>query len=83
MSGLLDNYLKARGSPRIVVLEIMFMTERSVDRLARRGLALAPEHYIYRRETSTFSISGNFSPSPPLPCPSRRARAFSICGAIG
>ena len=52
MSGLLDNYLEARGSPRIVVLEIMFMTERSIDRLARRGLALAPEHYIYRRDVN-------------------------------
>ena len=50
MSGLLENYLEARGTPRIVVLEIMFMTERSIDRLARRGLALSPEAYIYRRD---------------------------------
>ena len=52
MSGLLDNYLEARGSPRIVVLEIMFMTQRSVDRLAQRGLAVAPEDYIYRRDVN-------------------------------
>ena len=52
MSGLLENYLEARGSPKIVVLEIMFMTERSVNRLARRGLALAPEDYIYRRDVN-------------------------------
>ena len=52
MSGLLVNYLESRGSPRIVVLEIMFMTQRSVDRLARRGLALAPEDYIYRRDVN-------------------------------
>lgn len=52
MSGLLENYLNARGAPRIVVLEIMFMTERSVDRLAERGLALAPEHYVYRRDVN-------------------------------
>ena len=52
MSGLLENYLAARGVPRVVVLEIMFMTERSVDRLAQRGLALAPEDYIYRRDVN-------------------------------
>lgn len=52
MSGLMENYLEARGSPRIVVLEIMFMTERSIDRLAERGLALAPEDYLYRRDAN-------------------------------
>ena len=56
MSGLLENYFEARGSPRIVVLEIMFMTERSVDRLARRGIALAPEHYIYRRDVNLLNF---------------------------
>ena len=52
MSGLLENYLEARGSPRIVTLEIMFMTERSVDRLAQRNLAVGPEDYIYRRDVN-------------------------------
>ena len=52
MSGLLENYLEARGPPKIVVLEIMFMTERSVSRLARRGLSVAPEDYIYLRDVN-------------------------------
>ena len=52
MSGLMENYLETRGSPGIVVLEIMFMTERSLDRLAERGLALAPEDYLYRRDVN-------------------------------
>lgn len=52
MSGLMESYLEARGSPGIVVLEIMFMTERSIDRLAGRGLALAPEDYLYRRDVN-------------------------------
>ena len=52
MRGLLENYLEARGSPRIVALEIMFMTERSVDRLAQRNLAITPEDYIYRRDVN-------------------------------
>ena len=52
MSGLLENYLETRGAPRIVVLEIMFMTERTIDRLAGRGLALAPEDYLYRRDVN-------------------------------
>ena len=52
MSGLMENYLEARGSPRIVVLEIMFTMERGIDRLAERGLALAPEDYLYRRDVN-------------------------------
>ena len=68
MSGLLDNYLDARGSPRIVVLEIMLMTERSIDRLARRGLALAPEDYIYRRDVNLLDFRQLLSqPSVAMP----------------
>lgn len=52
MNALMENYLEARGAPRIVVLEIMFMTERSIGRLAERGLALAPEDYLYRRDVN-------------------------------
>ena len=57
MSGLLQNYLEARGPPKIVVIEIMFMTRRSVDRLARRGLAIAPEDYIYRRDVNLLDFA--------------------------
>ena len=68
MSGLLENYLEARGSPRIVVLEIMFMTQRSVDRLARRGLALGPEDYIYRRDVNLLDFRQLLSqPSVAMP----------------
>ena len=68
MSGLLENYLEAGGSPRIVVLEIMFMTQRSVDRLARRGLALAPEDYIYRRDVNLLDFRQLLSqPSVAMP----------------
>lgn len=52
MSGLLENYLETRGPPRIIVLELMFMTERSVNVLARLDLALAPEAYLYRRDVN-------------------------------
>lgn len=57
MSGLLENYLEARGSPGIVALEIMFMTRRSVDLLARLGLGLAPEDYIYRRDVNLLDFA--------------------------
>ena len=52
MSALLENYLDARGPPKVVALEIMFMTERSIKRLAQRDLALAPEDYIYLRDVN-------------------------------
>ena len=52
MNGLLENYLEARGAPRVVVLEIMFINERGIARLAERGLALAPEDYLYRRDVN-------------------------------
>ena len=52
MNGLLANYLEARDAPRIVVLEIMFITRRGLDQLARRGLAVAPEDYIYQRDVN-------------------------------
>jgi hypothetical protein len=53
---LLENYVVARGAPKIVILEIMFMTQRSVDRLAARGLDLPPEQYIYRRDLNLMSF---------------------------
>ena len=52
MGGLMESYLEARGSPGIVVIEIMFTTKRGIDRLAERGLALAPEDYLYRRDAN-------------------------------
>lgn len=47
---LLENYLQNRGAPKALVMELTFMTQRSVDRLAQRGLSVAPEHYIFRRD---------------------------------
>ena len=57
MNGLLENYLEARGAPRIVVLEIMFINERGIARLAERGLALAPEDYLYRRDVNLLDFA--------------------------
>jgi hypothetical protein len=47
---LLENYLETRGAPRIVVLELMLETERTIERLGERGLAVSPEEYIFRRD---------------------------------
>ena len=52
MVGLVGNYLDARGTPAAIVLEVMVMTERTVGRIARFGLATTPEHWLYRRDTS-------------------------------
>lgn len=68
MSGLLENYLEARGSPAVVALEIMLMTERSVNRLAQRGLALAPEDYNYLRDVNLLRFEQLLSqPSVAMP----------------
>ncbi len=54
---LLKNYLETRGSPQVIVLEIMFMTTRSLDRLARRSGGMAPEHYIFRRDVNLLTFA--------------------------
>ncbi len=53
---LLENYLDTRGAPRVIALEIMFMTRRSVDRLAQRGQETSPEHYIFRRDLNLMTF---------------------------
>lgn len=52
MNGMMRSYFEARGSPRIVLLEITFTTERGINRLAGRDLGLAPEDYLYRRDVN-------------------------------
>jgi len=54
---LLENYLTQRGAPRALVLEITFMTQRSVDRLAQRRKAIAPEHYLFRRDLNLMTFA--------------------------
>ncbi len=53
---LLENYLEIRGVPQVIALEIMFMTKRSVDRLAQRGFAISPEQYLYRRDLNLMTF---------------------------
>ena len=53
---LLENYLANRGAPGALVLEVTFMTQRSVDRLARFNFAITPEQYIFRRDANLLSF---------------------------
>lgn len=53
---LLENYLELRGAPQVIALEIMFMTKRSIDRLAQRGFAISPEQYLYRRDLNLMTF---------------------------
>jgi hypothetical protein len=65
---LLENYLQARGAPRVIVLEVMFMTRRSIDRLAKRRLGLSPEKYIFRRDVNLITFRQLLSlPSVAMP----------------
>ena len=80
MNALLENYLEARGPPRIVVLEIMFMTERSVKLLAGRGLAITPEDYLYRRDVNVLDFEQLLtqpSVSMPFTTPESRLNLWS------
>ena len=52
MNGLLENYLELRGAPSVAVLEVMFMTDRSFNRLAQRRFPAAPEDYMYLRDVN-------------------------------
>lgn len=53
---LLNNYLRSRGSPKLIVLEPMVMTERSIEKLMRRHLAISPEEYIFRRDLNVMNF---------------------------
>ena len=53
---LVENYLEARGAPKVIVLEIMFLTRRSVDRLAQRAFDVSPERYIFRRDLNLMTF---------------------------
>ena len=53
---LLENYLVHRGTPQVIALEVMFMTERSVNRLAQRGIAGPPEQYVFRRDINLMTF---------------------------
>jgi hypothetical protein len=65
---LLENYLEARGAPRVIVLEIMLMTQRSVDRLATQGLNVEPEHYLFQRDLNLMTFGQILSmPSIAMP----------------
>jgi hypothetical protein len=53
---LLENYLHARGAPQVIALELMFMTRRSVDRIAQSVNGVSPEDYIFRRDLNLMTF---------------------------
>jgi hypothetical protein len=53
---LLENYIDAHGAPEVIALELMFMTQRSVDHLASQGLNTSPEHYLFRRDINLMTF---------------------------
>jgi hypothetical protein len=53
---LLENYLHARGAPQVIALELMFMTRRSVDRIAQSVNGVLPEDYIFRRDLNLMTF---------------------------
>jgi hypothetical protein len=49
---LLENYLAGRGEPEVIVLELSFLTERTVDRIDDLGSGLAAEAFLFRRDVN-------------------------------
>lgn len=84
---LLENYLQTRGAPRVLVLEIMFMTQRSMDRLSKRSLSLPPERYVFRRDLNLMSF-GQIMSLPAVAMPFTEAEGsikrwqFRLRGAV-
>lgn len=53
---LVENYLTNRGIPQVIVLELMFQTKRSFDRLLQQQPGIQPEHYLYRRDLNLMTF---------------------------
>lgn len=63
MNGLLDNYLELRGAPKVVIIEIMLLSDRSMENLANQGHQPSPEDYLYRRDINLLNLSQLMSQS--------------------
>ena len=49
---LVENYLAGRGAPLVIVLEISFLTERSIDRINDLGTGTTAEAFLFRRDVN-------------------------------
>lgn len=74
MDGLLEDYLAARGAPRVVALEVMLMSRRSMARLAARGHA-SPEAHLHRRDVNLLTFRQLLT-QPAVAMPFTRAEGF-------
>lgn len=54
---LLSNYLEKRGSPSVIALEVMFQTQRSIDRISERKPDIKTEHELFRRDLNMMTYS--------------------------
>jgi hypothetical protein len=49
---LLENYLAERGTPRVIVLEVSFITDRTVTRIEELDSDLTPDALLFRRDVN-------------------------------
>lgn len=49
---LLENYLGGRGDPEVILFEISFLTERSVDRIEALESGLTAESFLFKRDVN-------------------------------
>lgn len=49
---LLENYLGGRGDPAVIVFEVSFLSDRTVDRIDQLGSGLSADAFLFRRDVN-------------------------------
>lgn len=69
-SALIENYLRNRGAPAVIVLELSFLTERTVERIGQISPGTSADTFLYRRDVNLIDF-GQITTTPAV------ARPFS------
>ena len=65
---MLDNYLSNRGTPKLIVFEISFLTDRSVKRIDALRSGVSADEFLYRRDVNLLDY-GQIASTPAVARP--------------
>lgn len=65
---MLDNYLSNRGTPKLIVFEVSFLTDRSVQRIDALRSGVSADAFLYRRDVNLLDY-GQIATSPAVARP--------------
>ena len=54
---ILENYLRNRGKPKLVVIELMSMSHRTISKLQQENIKLLPEYSLYQRDVNLMTFA--------------------------